>query len=457
MTEVLLARISEPEAWRIERYRELGGYEALTKALKSMTPEEVAEEVKTSEIRGRGGAGFPMGVKWGFLPEIYPRYLVINADEGEPGTFKDRELIEFDPHQLIEGTIIAAYALKVNWSSVYIRGEMVLGAARLENAVRDAYEAGYLGKNILGTGFDLDIVIHRGAGAYICGEETALLSSLEGQRGEPRLKPPFPAVEGLYAKPTIVNNVETISAVPHIVNKGGAWYASLGTEKSRGTKIFSLSGHVNRPGNYEVELGTTFRTLIDEYGLGVRGGNKLKAVIPGGASSVWFVEEDLDTPLDFDAIAAAGSMLGSGAVIVMDETTCAVRAAARLVKFFSHESCGQCTPCREGCAWMYRILTRIEEGAGRPEDLELLLSVGSGITPALKSDGRMTMSEVLPYTTICVLGPSAVTAMAAPLRLFREEFEEHIRLGACPTASGATAGGHRASDSRYRSEGGEHV
>lgn len=435
MTEVLLSRVGEANAWKLGRYRELGGYVALEKALKSMTPEQVADEVKASEIRGRGGAGFPTGVKWGFLPEVYPRYLVINADEGEPGTFKDRDLIELDPHQLIEGTIIAAYALKVNWSAIYIRGEMVLGAARLENAVREAYGAGFLGKDILGSGFNLDIVVHRGAGAYICGEETALLSSLEGRRGEPRLKPPFPAVEGLYAKPTIVNNVETISAVPHIVINGGAWYASMGTEKSRGTKIFSLSGHVNRPGNYEVELGTTFRALIDEYGLGVRGGNKLKAVIPGGASSVWFVDEDLDTPLDFDAIAAAGSMLGSGAVIVMDETTCAVKASARLVKFFSHESCGQCTPCREGCAWMYKVLTRIEDGAGRPEDLELLLSVGSGITPALKSDGPMAMSEVLPYTTICVLGPSAVTAMASPLRLFREEFEEHIRLGRCPKAS----------------------
>lgn len=424
--------MGESDAWKLSRYRELGGYDAVVKALKSMTPEQVVEEVRTSEIRGRGGAGFPMGVKWGFLPDVYPRYLVINADEGEPGTFKDRQLIEFDPHQLIEGVIISAYALRVNWSAIYIRGEMLLGAARLENAVREAYREGLLGSNILQSGFDLDVVVHRGAGAYICGEETALLSSLEGRRGEPRLKPPFPAVEGLYARPTIVNNVETISAVPHIVQHGGAWYASMGTEKSKGTKIFSLSGHVNRPGNYEVELGTTFRELINDYGLGVRGGNKLKAVIPGGASSVWFVEADLDTPLDFDAIAAAGSMLGSGAVIVLDETACVVRAATRLVKFFSHESCGQCTPCREGCAWMYRILSRIEEGAGRPEDLDLLLSVGTGITPALKSEGRMVMSEVMPYTTICVLGPSAVTAMAAPLRLFRDEFEEHVHSGHCP-------------------------
>jgi NADH-quinone oxidoreductase subunit F len=430
---VLHKRIGDPAAYRIDRYMETGGYEALKKALLEMSPEQIVEEIKRSGLRGRGGAGFPTGTKWGFLPpDTRPRYLVVNADEGEPGTFKDRQLIEQDPHQLIEGIVISCYALDVHWAAIYVRGEMLLGAYMLQRAIEEAKERGFVGEKILGTDFSLDIVVHRGAGSYICGEETALLSSLEGRRGEPRLRPPFPAVEGLYRKPTIVNNVETLSNVPHIVLKGADWYASLGTEKSKGTRIFCLSGHVNRPGNYEVELGTTFRQLIFEYGKGIRAGNELKCFIPGGASAPWFGPDKLDVPLDMDVVMAEGSMLGSGAVVVMDETTCAVRAAMRLVRFFAHESCGQCTPCREGCTWMYNVLRRIEYGAGRPEDLDLLLEIGAGISPSIKNPPPTGPAEFAVYTTICLLGPSGVVPVTSALRLFREEFETHIEEGRCP-------------------------
>ncbi len=431
--KILHSRIDDPEAYKLSRYESLGGYAALKKALREMEPEGVVEAVKQSGLRGRGGAGFPTGTKWSFLPpDTRPRYLVVNADEGEPGTFKDRQLIEKDPHQLLEGVIIACYALDVHWAAIYIRGEMRLGAYLLERAINEAREAGYLGEKILGTDFSLDVVVHRGGGAYICGEETALLTSLEGRRGEPRLRPPFPAVEGLYRMPTVVNNVETLSNLPYIVLNGAEKYASLGTEKSKGTRIFCLSGHVNRPGNYEVELGITFRELIYEHGKGIRAGNDLKCFIPGGASAPWFGPDKLDVPLDMDVVMAEGSMLGSGAVVVMDETTCAVRAAMRLVRFFAHESCGQCTPCREGCTWMYNVLRRIEAGGGRPEDLELLLDIGAGISPSIKNPPPQGPAEFVTYTTICLLGPSGVVPMRSALRMFPEEFEAHIAERGCP-------------------------
>lgn len=434
MSEAILhSRIHDPDAYKLERYERLGGYRALKRALSELTPDEIAEAVRESGLRGRGGAGFPTATKWSFLPSgTRPRYLVVNADEGEPGTFKDRELIEKDPHQLLEGIIISCYALDVHWAAIYVRGEMRLGAHLLERAVEEARRAGYLGEKILGTDFSLEVVVHRGGGSYICGEETALLSSLEGRRGEPRLRPPFPAVEGLYRMPTVVNNVETLSNIPYIIDNGAEKFASLGTEKSKGTRIFCLSGHVNRPGNYEIELGSTFRELVFEHGKGIRAGNELKCFIPGGASAPWFGPDKVDVPLDMDVVMAEGSMLGSGAVVVMDETACAVKAAMRLVRFFAHESCGQCTPCREGCTWMYNVLKRIEAGGGRPEDLDLLLEIGAGISPSIKAPPPEGPAEFAVYTTICLLGPSGVVPVTSALRLFREEFEEHIALQACP-------------------------
>ncbi|HHC09561.1 MAG TPA: NADH oxidoreductase (quinone) subunit F [Actinobacteria bacterium] len=427
MTErILTARMEAhpADSHTLARYEATGGYTALRKALGEMSPADVAAEVKASNLRGRGGAGFPTGVKWGFLPEdLRPRYLVVNADESEPGTFKDRILLERDPHQLVEGIALASYALDVHHAFVYVRGEYPKPARRLQRAVDEAYEAGYLGTNILGSGFDLEVTIHLGAGAYICGEETALLNSLEGRRGEPRIKPPFPAVAGLYAKPTIVNNVETISTVPWIVAHGGRAYAAIGPERSCGTRLFSLSGHVNRPGDYEIVMGMTWRDLIFDVGGGIPDGKALKAWIPGGASAPWFVpDEHLDTFVTIDDCAAAGSMLGSGAVVVMDETTDVVAAAHRIVKFFAHESCGQCTPCREGTTWMERILWRILHGEGRPADLDLLLDVADNISPGLRWPPAMT--------TICPLGPSAVSPITSIMRYFRDEVEAKITRGA---------------------------
>ncbi len=427
MTErILTARMEAhpADSHTLARYEATGGYTALRKALGEMSPADVAAEVKASNLRGRGGAGFPTGVKWGFLPEdLRPRYLVVNADESEPGTFKDRILLERDPHQLVEGIALASYALDVHHAFVYVRGEYPKPARRLQRAVDEAYEAGYLGTNILGSGFDLEVTIHLGAGAYICGEETALLNSLEGRRGEPRIKPPFPAVAGLYAKPTIVNNVETISTVPWIVAHGGRAYAAIGPERSCGTRLFSLSGHVNRPGDYEIVMGMTWRDLIFDVGGGIPDGKALKAWIPGGASAPWFVpDEHLDTLVTIDDCAAAGSMLGSGAVVVMDETTDVVAAAHRIVKFFAHESCGQCTPCREGTTWMERILWRILHGEGRPADLDLLLDVADNISPGLRWPPAMT--------TICPLGPSAVSPITSIMRYFRDEVEAKITRGA---------------------------
>jgi NADH-quinone oxidoreductase subunit F len=401
----------------IARYEATGGYEALRRGL-AKEPADIAAAVKASNIRGRGGAGFPTGVKWGFLAPTTPRYLVINGDESEPGTFKDRQLLERDPHQLVEGIILSAYALNVNKAFIYIRGEYPRPARRVQRAVEEAYENGYLGKDILGSGFDLDVVVHLGGGAYICGEETALLNSLEGHRGEPRIKPPFPAVEGLYAKPTIVNNVETISNVPWMVLNSGEAYAALGPETSAGTRLFSLSGHVKKPGNYEIVMGMTWHDFIFELGGGTRDDRPIKCWIPGGASAPWFVPEHLDLPVTIDDTGKHGSMLGSGAVVVMDESTNVVAAAHRIVKFFAHESCGQCTPCREGTTWLERILWRILNGHGRSMDLDMLLDVCDNISPGLRWPPAQT--------TICPLGPSAVSPIRSIMTHFRDEVEAMI-------------------------------
>lgn len=397
-------------------YEQEGGYQGLKKGLKEMAPADVLNEVKNSGLRGRGGAGFPTGVKWGFLPENgRPRYLCCNADESEPGTFNNRMLIEKNPHQLIEGIILSAYATKCARSFVYLRGEFKRGYDVLTAAIEQARAKGYVGENILGTGFNQEIVVHRGAGAYICGEETGLLSSLEGGRGQPRLKPPFPAVAGLYACPTIINNVETLSNVPHIIRRGAAWFKTMGTEKSPGTKIYSVSGMVQRPGNYELPLGTTMREILEEHAGGLRPGRKLKGFQPGGASSPILLPEHLDTPLDFDSAMAAGSMLGTAGVIVYDETVCLVRAALYYAEFFSHESCGQCTPCREGTSWQARILRRIEEGQGTEADLAVLRSLKTSMQG----------------TTICLLSDAATFFLQSVLKHFPDEFAAHVKGKAC--------------------------
>jgi NADH-quinone oxidoreductase subunit F len=412
------------DSWTIDGATASGAYDSLRTVLAANDPADVQEQVKASGLRGRGGAGFPTGQKWSFLPpDSFPRYLVVNADEGEPSTFKDRMLVERDPHQLIEGIAISAFAIKCNLAFVYLRGEFALGYERLTEAIAAAKAKRFLGPDIMGSGFDLDIVVHRGAGAYICGEETALLESLEGERGMPRIRPPFPAIEGLYAKPTVVNNVETLSTVPHIVTMGGAEYAKLGVNRSTGTRIFSVSGHVNRPGNYEVELGITFRQLIDDLAGGVTGGRKVKFFIPGGASSQWLTgsDEHLDAPLDMDFVQQTyGVMLGSGAVMVFDETTDPILVAWRLAKFFAHESCGKCTPCREGTGWIEKVLYRMSHGEGAPSDLAMLLDVGDNISPGLNAP--------FSQTTICPLGPSAVSAVVSLDKFFRAEIE--ARLGA---------------------------
>jgi NADH-quinone oxidoreductase subunit F len=426
--KILTVRMAEHpgDSHTITRYVDTGGYETLKHALNELSPQEIADQVEASNLRGRGGASFPTGTKWRFLADAEPRYLVVNADESEPGTFKDRLLLERDPHQLVEGIALSAYALGVRHAFVYVRGEYTKPARRLQRAVDEAYEAGFLGARIAGSDFSLDVTIHLGAGAYICGEETALLSSLEGFRGEPRIKPPFPAVAGLYAKPTIVNNVETISNIPWIVANGGFAYSQIGPPTSAGTRLLSLSGHVNRPGDYEVVLGMTWQDLIEDIGGGVRDGRALKAWIPGGASAPWFVPaEHLDTLVTIDDIAANGSMIGSGAVVVMDETTNVVAAAHRIVRFFSHESCGQCTPCREGTTWLESILDRILRGQGRLEDLDLLLAVSDGISPGLAWPPAMT--------TICPLGPSATAPVASIMRFFRDEVEAMIPVHGMPT------------------------
>lgn len=419
---IITSRFDNADSHTLAGYEATGGYQALRKAL-SMGPAAVADEVKTATLLGRGGAGFPAGVKWGLAPEnVWPRYLVVNGDESEPGTYKDRLLMERDPHQLIEGVLLASYAIGCGQAFLYVRGEMALAQERIATALNEAYAAGYVGKNILGSNFSMDVVLTWGAGAYIVGEETALIESLEGNRGMPRLKPPyFPAAKGLYMQPTIVNNVETLSNLPWIVTNGGEAFAALGAETSRGTRMFAVSGHVKNPGVFEVEYGvTTFRDLIfaPQYAGGILDDHALKAFIPGGASAPWFFEEHLDLPLEKVTVDRAGSMLGSGAVVVMDETTDAVKACLRVVRFFARESCGKCAPCREGTTWLEKILQRIQDGYGRPSDLELLMDVSDNISPGIAWPPKQT--------TICPLGPSAVSPIASALQRFRPEFEARI-------------------------------
>jgi len=429
-TRIVTKRLHDrpDDSWTIAGANGTGAYEVLRDVLRAGNRDDIQEQVKLSGLRGRGGAGFPTAQKWSFLaPDSFPRYLVVNADEGEPSTFKDRMLIERDPHQLIEGIAISAYAVQCSQAFVYLRGEFALGYDRLTKAIADARAEGFLGTNIQGSGFDLEIVVHRGAGAYICGEETGLLESLEGERGMPRIRPPFPAVEGLYAKPTVVNNVETLSTVPHIMKIGGAEYAKLGVNRSTGTRIFSVSGHVNKPGNYEVELGMTFRDLL--YGLagGVRENRAIKFFIPGGASSQWLlgIDEHLDAPLDMDFVQQTfGVMLGSGAIMVFDETVDPLLVAWRLAKFFAHESCGKCTPCREGTGWIEKVLYRMSHGLGRPNDLDLLFDVGGNISPGVTN-------APFTQTTICPLGPSAVSAIASLHKYFKDEIQaQYAEAGA---------------------------
>ncbi len=421
MEHLILRDLDIPNIAEIAVYEKHGGYNALRKAVNGLTPDQVTDAVKVSGLRGRGGAGFPAGVKWSFLPkDVFPRYLVANADESEPGTFKDRQIMERNPHQFIEGIAIASYAIQCHHAFIYIRGEFPYAAQCLERAIAEAEARGYLGERILGTDYALRITVHRGAGAYICGEETALLESMEGKLGQPRVKPPFPAVVGLYGKPTVINNVETLTNVPLIIERGAAWYASIGTPKSTGPKVFCLSGHVNRPGNYEAAFGSiTFRDLIYDLGGGIRGGKKLKAIMPAGASS--FVinpalnDAVLDVLLDFDSLAPFGSALGSASVIVMDEMTCMVWVAQKTTHFFEHESCGKCTPCREGTYWMARLLDRLEAGTGTLADVDLIASV------ATQMQGR----------TLCPLGEFSTAPVLSSVNAFRDEFERHAREKGC--------------------------
>ncbi|RVW03872.1 NADH-quinone oxidoreductase subunit NuoF [Rhodococcus xishaensis] len=424
LTPVLSSHWDDARSWTLETYQRHEGYDALRKTLR-MNPDEVIQTVKEAGLRGRGGAGFPTGMKWSFIPQdpsnsvvtgtVKPHYLVVNADESEPGTCKDIPLMLATPHALIEGVIIAAYAIRASRAFVYLRGEVVPVLRRLQAAVAEAYDAGYLGNDILGSGFDLDVVIHAGAGAYICGEETALLDSLEGRRGQPRLRPPFPAVEGLYACPTVVNNVESIASVPPIILRGPEWFRSMGSEASPGFTLYSLSGHVRRPGQYEAPLGITLRQLL-EYAGGVRKGHRLKFWTPGGSSTPILTDEHLDVPLDYEAVAEAGSMLGTKALQIFDETTCVVRVVLRWTEFYAHESCGKCTPCREGTYWLVQILERLERGEGTEEDLGKLLDI----------------SDTLLGKSFCALGDGAASPIMSSLKYFRDEFVTHFEHGGCP-------------------------
>ncbi|MBI4251034.1 MAG: NADH-quinone oxidoreductase subunit NuoF [Candidatus Tectomicrobia bacterium] len=422
--KIVTSRFGDPEASTLAGYEATGGYQAIRKILGKADPKNVIELVKASGLRGRGGAGFPCGLKWSFVPQnLNPKYLAVNGDEGEPGTFKDRELMIRDPHQLIEGIVIACYAVGIAKAYIYIRGEFDASWRAVERALGEAYAKGYVGGNILGGGFGCDIYTHRGAGAYICGEETGLLESLEGKRGHPRLKPPFPAVVGLYGKPTVINNVETLSNLPHIVNNGAEWFAGIGIdEKNTGTRMYCVSGHVERPGLYELPLGLTCEEILCEHAGGVRGGKALKAVIPGGASAPVLTAKEVlgdKVKMDFDALARAGSMGGSGGVIVMDETACMVQAAGRLARFFEHESCGQCSVCREGTGWVSEIMARVESGRGRPDDLATLAS----IDPSMRGN------------TICVLSDACALMFGAFLKKFHREFEAHVEQSRCPLGS----------------------
>ena len=430
LTPVLSRTWAEPESWTLATYERFEGYQGLRQALRA-TPDEVIGLVKDAGLRGRGGAGFPTGMKWGFIPQGdgKPHYLVVNADESEPGTCKDIPLMMAAPHQLVEGVIIAAYAIRAAHAFIYVRGEVVHVLRRLQNAVREAYAAGYLGRDVLGSGFDLEVTVHAGAGAYICGEETALLDSLEGYRGQPRLRPPFPAVAGLYGSPTVINNVESIASVPPVVLHGVDWFRSMGTEKSPGFTLYSLSGHVQRPGQYEAPLGVTLRELLELAG-GVREGHELKFWTPGGSSTPLLTAEHLDVPLDYEGVGGAGSMLGTKALQVFDDTTCVVRAVLRWTEFYAHESCGKCTPCREGTWWLVQILQRLERGgadgdaaAGSPQapggverDLEKLLDLSDNIL------GR----------SFCALGDGATSPITSSLQHFRGEYLAHAEAGGCP-------------------------
>jgi NADH-quinone oxidoreductase subunit F len=416
LTPVLSDNWDTDRPWTRASYERSGGYSALRKAL-GMAPDDVVQLVKDSGLRGRGGAGFPTGMKWGFIPQDNPnpKYLVVNADESEPGTCKDIPLMMASPHTLVEGVIVSSYAIRAHTAFIYVRGEVLHVFRRLQAAVAEAYAAGHLGKDIHGSGYDLDVIVHAGAGAYICGEETALLDSLEGRRGQPRLRPPFPAVAGLYASPTVINNVESIASVPCIVNNGATWFSSMGTEKSKGMTLYSLSGHVVRPGQYEAPLGITLRQLLDLAG-GVRPGQQLKFWTPGGSSTPILTAEHLDVPLDYEGVGEAGSMLGTKALQIFDDTTCVVRAVLRWTEFYKHESCGKCTPCREGTWWLVQVLARLEKGQGTIDDIEKLLDQCDNIL------GR----------SFCALADGAVSPISSSIEYFRDEYLAHLEQGGCP-------------------------
>jgi NADH-quinone oxidoreductase subunit F len=415
-TRVISARFQTEGADRIDGYLASGGYEALRSSLE-IDPTDIVETVKVAGLRGRGGAGFPTGVKWGFINRNdTPTYLVCNADEGEPATFKDRELMERDPHQLIEGMIIAAYAIGATEAYIYCRGEFAYAARQMERAIGEAYARGFLGPNIAMSSYSCDMILHRGAGAYICGEETALLESLEGYRGQPRLRPPFPAQKGLYQRPTVINNVETLAQVPHIIRKGADWFKGFGTEKSPGTKIFCLCGDVERPGNYEVPFGTQARELIEEHAGGVKGGKKLKAFTPGGSSSTpIFGADKIDVHMDWESVMAAGSLLGTGAMMVFADDACVIRSMARFMDFYKHESCGKCTPCREGTYWLSKVFHRLEAGQATQADLDLMMDVQANI------GGR----------SFCALGDFATAPVISAVKQFADEAKAHLK-GGCP-------------------------
>ena len=416
LTPVLTKHWAGDRPWTLASYERTGGYQALKTALQAK-PDDLIQLVKDSGLRGRGGAGFPTGMKWGFIPQDNPnpKYLVVNADESEPGTCKDIPLMMATPHTLVEGVVISSYAIRANTAFIYIRGEVLHVIRRVQAAVAEAYSAGHLGKNIHGSGYDLDVIVHAGAGAYICGEETALLEGLEGRRGQPRLRPPFPAVAGLYASPTVINNVESIASVPCIVEKGADWFTSMGTERSKGMTLYSLSGHVARPGQYEAPLGITLRELLDLSG-GVREGHELKFWTPGGSSTPILTAEHLDVPLDYEGVGAAGSMLGTKALQIFDETTCVVRAVLRWTEFYKHESCGKCTPCREGTWWLVQVLKRLEQGNGSEADLDQLLDQCDNIL------GR----------SFCALGDGATSPITSSIQYFRQEYLDHFEHGGCP-------------------------
>ncbi|MCP4364742.1 MAG: NADH-quinone oxidoreductase subunit NuoF [Planctomycetes bacterium] len=413
---ILTKNFGKKDSYTLGIYESSGGYTALKKAIGGMKPEEVMGEVDKSGLRGRGGAGFPTGKKWSFIPKDSPnpKYLTVNADEGEPGTYKDRPLMEQDPHAVIEGSIITSYAVGIHTAFIYVRGEYVKSINRLQDAINEAYAKGYLGKNILSSGFDLDMVVHRGAGAYICGEETGLLESLEGKKGQPRMKPPFPAIVGAFQGPTVINNVETMAAIPHIVNNGGEWFNNLGApDVGGGVKLYPISGHVKKPGVYELPLGTPLRDIIYKHAGGIRNDRGLKAVIPGGSSAPVLTADEIDVKMDYNSLAALKTMLGSGAIIVIDEDTSMVKILKVLLKFYAHESCGKCSPCREGTGWMARIITRIERGEGELSDLDTILSISNTI------NGK----------TLCPLGQAAIGPSVSFITKFRSEFEDYINKG----------------------------